>query len=308
MEYDGSQTGIEPDTTKDLQSSIGAPMSLSIGDLTVACVSGGHLRLDGGSMFGVVPKALWQRRSAPDDQNRILLATNCLLVRSPTQTVLVDTGYGGKASDRDRQHFALECENVLVNNLAAIGVEPEHIDLVILTHLHFDHAGGCTANDSSGQPVPVFPRARYVIQQHEWDDATADLPELTGNYFKRDFLPLQEAGQLELIDGEAELIPGLTCRLTGGHTRGHQIIHLSSGGHQAIYPADLCPSTAHLRTFWTMAYDQYPLALRRIKPRVLGDAADQQWLVIFDHDPQVQAAYLTRDPKQEFAVRERVAI
>lgn len=283
-------------------------MTMQLGDLEVDAVSGGRLWIDGGNIFGVVPKVLWQKQSAPDDRNRIELETNCLLVRTETATVLIDTGYGSKATDRQRDNHAMEDGKPLVENLSRIGIEPADVDMVILTHLHFDHAGGSTFIDGSGTPRPTFPRARYVVQRREWEDATADLPELSGAYFNRDFVPFDQDGQLELIDGEVDLMPGISTRLTGGHTRGHQIILLGSGDQRAVCPADLCPTTAHLPTFWTTSYDQFLLTLRRIKPDVLGEAADNNWLVLFGHDPLVKAAYLNRDDKRQFVVREQVTL
>ncbi|MCE9589427.1 MAG: MBL fold metallo-hydrolase [Planctomycetes bacterium] len=283
-------------------------MGHRIGDLELEVVSGGRLRLDGGTMFGVVPRVLWQRKSPPDERNRILLDTNCLLIRSPVGLVLIDTGYGGKATQRDRDNFALEEGSPLLRNLAAVGVRPDDIAVVILTHLHFDHAGGVTELDESGVPRPVFRRAMHLVQRLEWEDATGRLPELAGAYFERDFLPLADAGLLELVDGDARPIPGIELRLTGGHTRGHQVVLLHNSDRHAIYTGDLAPTTAHLRAFWTMAYDQSLLEQRRLKPRLLGEAADRDWLVIFDHDPNIRAAHLARDAKEEFVVRESVPL
>lgn len=283
-------------------------MSLKLGTIELTSISGGRLWIDGGNMFGVVPKVLWQRHCPPDDRNRILLETNCLLVRTSEHLVLIDSGYGSKLDEKGRANFAAEEGHPLVRNLAAAGVRPEEIGLVILTHLHFDHAGGCTVVDGAAGLRPTFSRARHLIQRAEWDDATGNLPELAGAYFSRDFVPLEEAGLVEFVDGDAEIFPGLTVRLTGGHTRGQQIAFLGEGEEQAVYLADLCPFAAHMRTFWSMAYDQFPLEQRRVKPRVLGEAADRGWPVLFDHDPQTKAAYIQRDVKQDFSVRETIAL
>ena len=280
---------------------------IHVGSLELQTVSGGRLWIDGGNMFGVVPKVLWQDQCPPDDRNRIPLETNCLLVRSANGLALIDTGYG-QATPRLRENHSLKPGRPLVENLLKNGVEPDAIDLVVLTHLHFDHAGGCTSVDDSGQTTPTFSRARYVVQESEWEDATADQPELAGCYFKRHFAPLEKAGQLQLIRGDTELLPGMSTRLTRGHTRGHQMISFKSGDRRAVYLADLCPTSAHLSTFWGMAYDQEPLTLPRIKPVVLGEAADNDWLVLFEHDPAVRAAFLSRDEKREFVVREEVAL
>jgi glyoxylase-like metal-dependent hydrolase (beta-lactamase superfamily II) len=274
---------------------------LSIGDFQISFISGGHLRIDGGNMFGVVPRVLWEQESPPDDQHRIELATNCALVRTRNSLGIIDTGYGGKAPPKFRQRHAMEDGAPVARNLAATGIAPDEIDWVILTHLHFDHAGGATFRDEGGRPRPTFPRARHFVQRIEWDDAVRNLPELAGAYFADDFVPLQEAGLVELIDGSAEIAPGICTQLTGGHTRGHQIIHLQSASASAVCLADICPTTAHLRTFWTMAYDQFPLAVRRNKPVVLNDIVDQHRVALFSHDPHVAAARLSRESDNEWA-------
>jgi glyoxylase-like metal-dependent hydrolase (beta-lactamase superfamily II) len=271
-------------------------------------VSGGTLWIDGGNMFGVVPRVLWQRKCPPDEQNRILLETNCLLVRTAGHRILIDSGYGSKLDDKSRANCGAQEGDPLLRSLAAQGIVPDDIDIVILTHLHFDHAGGCTLLNGESGLRPTFPRARHFVQRCEWDDATANLPELAGSYFPRDFVPLEEAGLVEFVDDEAEILPGLRVLRTGGHTRGHQIIYIGRPGQRAVYLADMCPYAAHMRTFWSMAYDQFPLDQRRVKPKVLGEAADSGDIVLFDHDPQIKAARIARDAKQEFTVRELIPL
>jgi len=267
---------------------------ISIGDIQVTIVSGGRMRLDGGTMFGVVPRVLWQRVSPPDDQHRVLLDTNCMLVRTPNSVGLIDTGYGGKAPRKIRQRYALEDGAPLTRNLAVHRVMPDDIDWVILTHLHFDHAGGCTYRDEDRRLRLTFPRARHFVQRNEWDDAFGNPPELMGSYFSDDFTPLADAGLLELVDGSAEIVPGVTTQLTGGHTRGHQLVMLQSGDETAVLPADICPTTAHLETFWTMAYDQFPLTVRRVKPGILNDIVAHHRIAVFSHDPNTPVARLAR--------------
>ena len=285
-----------------------ASMGFKLGDLDLQVISGGRFRLDGGILFGVVPKVLWQRRAEPNDLNRIQLETNCLLVHTPEHNVLIDTGYGNKGGARQRVNYELEAGHRLTENLMGVGIEPDSIDVVIQTHLHFDHAGGCTVVDETGGLRPTFPHARYFVQEAEWEDATCDRPELAGTYMRPDFMSIKETGVLELVNGDTDLMPGIGCCATGGHTRGHQILYLGTGHERAVYLGDLCPTSWHLQTFWAMAYDQYPLDLRRIKLRVLGEAADHDWLVLFAHDAQVKAAYLRRDDKQQFVVREQIAL
>jgi glyoxylase-like metal-dependent hydrolase (beta-lactamase superfamily II) len=273
-----------------------------IGDLRLTIVSGGRLRIDGGNMFGVIPRALWERKSPPDELNRIQLETNCILVRTPESLGLVDTGYGGKAPTKLRMRYALEEGVPLARNLAAIGIAPREIDWVILTHLHFDHAGGTTLRDDEGRLTPMFPRARHYVQRTEWDDAMSNVPELAGSYFSDDIAPLDDAGLVELIDGGVQISTGVTTHVTGGHTRGHQIVRFESGDDSAVCLADICPTTAHLPTFWTMAYDQFPLAVRRVKPTVLIDIADNHRIALFSHDPQITSARISRESEAEWIV------
>jgi len=273
---------------------------LSIGDIQVTFVSGGSLRIDGGNMFGVVPRVMWEREAPPDAQHRIPLETNCMLIRTPDSLGLIDTGYGSKAPAKFRQRHSLDDGTSLVKNLAAIGVKPDDITWLILTHLHFDHAGGATFRDANGQLRPTFPRARHIVQRAEWDDAVSNLPELAGAYYPDDFIPLQKADLVDLIDGDAEVAPGIHTQLTGGHTRGHQLVRIESAGDSAVCLADICPTIAHLRTFWTMAYDQYLLTVRRIKPAILNDIVDHRRVALFSHDPCITAALLSRHSENEW--------
>lgn len=282
---------------------LGLQTRLAEGIPSVQTVSGGTMRLDGGTMFGVVPKTLWERKTSADEHNRIALDTRCLLVRVDNQTILVDSGYGDKHGPRWREHHGPRSGHLLLENLKTLGISSQEIDIVILTHLHFDHAGGCTRRDAKGNLEPTFPRARHVVQQAEWEDATGDLPELVGAYFKEDFLPLADAGLVELVHGDAEIARGVHVRYTGGHTRGHQIVQIDTCLGPGLFVADLCPTIAHIRTFWTMAYDQYLLDVRRAKPRVLGEAADLGWPVFFEHDPHIAVAYLARHEKKEFVLQ-----
>jgi glyoxylase-like metal-dependent hydrolase (beta-lactamase superfamily II) len=258
-------------------------------------VSGGGFSLDGGAMFGVVPRPLWERLAPPDDQHRIPLQTNCLLVRAFGRTILVDAGYGGKAPNSVREQYSLEPGEPLLTSLLAMGVTREMVDVVVLTHLHFDHAGGGTRFDSRGDIEPTFPNATYFVQRTEWEDAVAQYPELCGTYFRKDFLPLYEGGQLQLLDGDALVAPGIQVMLVGGHTRGMQIVYLEHRARGAVFLADLCPTWRHLPTPWTMAYDQCARDVRRVKPSVLQRAARERVVAVFGHDEAIPAATLRAD-------------
>jgi glyoxylase-like metal-dependent hydrolase (beta-lactamase superfamily II) len=276
-----------------------------IGDIRLEFVSGGRLWIDGGNMFGVVPRVMWEKVSPPDEQNRIQLETNCVLVRTGSSLGLIDTGYGGKASLKQRQRHVLDEGLPLARNLAARGVAPDEIDWVILTHLHFDHAGGVTYQDDEGLLRLMFPQARHVVQRIEWEDAKSNLPELAGAY-PDNFGPLEDARLLELIDGNTVIVRGVSTQVTGAHTRGHQIVRIESDGDSAVCLADICPTAGHLRTFWTMAYDQFPLEVRREKPIILNDIVDHHRIALFSHDPHIRAARLARVADDEWSVEERL--
>lgn len=280
---------------------------MQLGAFQLTTISGGRFRIDGGTMFGVVPKSLWSRVISAEEDNSIAQATNCVLVRTGAENVLIDTGYGSKLGPREQRIFRSESGDPLLQSLAAEGLGPDEIHRVILSHLHFDHAGGCTRIDAEGRVVPTFPNAEYVAQRMEWMYATAGFPELRGSYPQENLLPLQQSGQLRLIDGDAEICPGFRARVTGGHTVGHATIVLESQEQTAVYLGDCCPTWRHLPALWCMGYDLDLLTLRRVKPRVLGEIADRNWLALSDHDPDHAAAWLSRDEKREFSVREAIA-
>lgn len=277
---------------------------LQLGQWRLDTVSGGKFRLDGGVMYGVVPRSLWQSLTPPDEQNRIPFGIHCVLARNGRQTVLIDTGHGDKLSRLDRSAHALEPGDPLLDELAALDVAPGDVDAVVLSHLHWDHAGGATTFDAARRPIPTFPNAAYFIQRDEWEDAMSGVPELAGSYAPENFAPLAATGQLILVDDDQEILPGLWTRVTGGHTRAHQALLFESDGAAAIYLGDLCPAVTHVRRLWATAYDLYPVEIRRRKPEFLGEAADQGWWVLWDHDPQIAASRLARHAKREFEVVE----
>jgi glyoxylase-like metal-dependent hydrolase (beta-lactamase superfamily II) len=276
---------------------------MKLGQFTLSTVSGGRFRSDGGTMFGVVPKALWARLIEVDDDNCIAQATNCVLVQTGRRNVLIDTGYGSKLGAREKALLAAEEGDPIVASLAARNLAPEDIDMVILSHLHFDHAGGGIRREGD-RFITTFPRAEYVVQRLEWEIATAGYPELRAAYPLENITPLAESGQLRLVDGDVEITPGIRGRITGGHTSGQQALFIESQGEVAVYLADACPTWRHLPSLWCMSYDMDLLQARRIKPILLGEIADRGWLALCDHDPDHAAARLVRDPKRDFAVAE----
>lgn len=279
---------------------------MQLGRLQLQTVSGGTWRIDGGTMFGVVPKALWSRVFRCDDGNTIAQDTNCVLVRDGDRTYLIDTGYGSKLSDKQRRIFHAEDGDPLLRNLQAIGVEAADVDAVLLSHLHFDHAGGATRHNDAGELVPTFPNAEYIVQRREWVTATGGFPELKGVYPQENLLPLRDSGQLRLVDGNVELVPGIRAWITGGHTQAHSAIVIESDGETAIYLGDLCPTTRHLPVLWGMSYDVDMLQLRRMKAEVLGKVAAENWLALFDHDPDHAAGRLRPDSKRDFKLLDAI--
>lgn len=265
----------------------------TLGDLELVSLYDGFLRLDGGSMFGVVPRTLWSPRVPSDDRNRILLAMRPLLVRGE-QTVLIDAGLGDKDDATFHDIYGVERSRHLDHALADAGISADEIDVVIATHLHFDHAGGFTVPDGSGRVRPRFPRARYVVRRGEWNDATHPNERNRASYLADNFAPLAEAGVLELVDDDGAVAPGIRLERTAGHTASHQSVWIESRGQQAVFAGDLIPTVAHVPEPWIMGYDLYPLDTLASKKRLLSAAEAADALVFFEHDPSVAAARLHR--------------
>jgi methylmalonyl-CoA epimerase len=264
----------------------------SVGDLELISLSDGFFRLDGGSMFGVVPKTLWSARAEADDRNRILLAMRPLLVRG-ARTMLIDAGMGDKENEKFHDLYGVDRRRHLDHTLAEAGVAPEEIDIVLASHLHFDHAGGFTVRDGSGRARPRFPRAQYVVRRGEWEDATHPNARTRASYLLDNYVPLADAGVLQLVDDDQTIMPGVRVRRTGGHTPHHQAVLIESRGQRAAFVADLIPTTAHLPDAWVMGYDLNPLESMTAKREFVREAIDGKILVFFEHDPAVAAGYLT---------------
>lgn len=266
---------------------------MQLGNAQLTLVSDGTIRMDGGTMFGVVPKVIWGRAGPADRRNRVEMGLNCLLIRTAGKNVLVDTGVGAKHSQKVRAIYHMRAGQ-LVPNLARVGLAPTDIDLVVLTHLHFDHAGGCTRRDRNGDLKPVFPKATYLVQRQDWQEATQTNERTRPAYLPEDFLPLEAAQQLELLDGDTELLPGLWVRRTGGHTAGHQMVYIESAGERAACLGDVLPMPQHLPVHYMTAFDMYPLETLDAKRRWLNQAEQENWLLVFGHGTDQKAGYLTR--------------
>jgi glyoxylase-like metal-dependent hydrolase (beta-lactamase superfamily II) len=268
----------------------------------VHAIQAGGQKLDGGAMFGVVPKPLWERRIQPDDRNRIQLGMRCLLVEHESGLVLIDTGAGNKENEKFHDIYGVENRGAdgatqLEDGLRELGYAPKDISLVINSHLHFDHAGGNTTRTADGKTVSTFPKARYVVQQGEYEYATHTNERTAASYFPHNFVPVQESGQFDFVTGEKVIVAGISTLPTPGHVPHHQGIRLESDGEVAFYIADLVPTTSHLPLPWIMGYDVEPLVTLETKRRILARAVEEQWLIVFEHDAKTPWSEITHDGK-----------
>jgi glyoxylase-like metal-dependent hydrolase (beta-lactamase superfamily II) len=271
-----------------------APRSFALGEARVTVLHDGTIALDGGAMFGVVPRVVWEKRDPPDDRNRVTLGLNVALIESGGKRVLVDTGMGERWTEKEVRLYRIDRSTTLLGGLRACGLGPDDIDVVVNTHLHFDHSGGNTRLEG-GRVVPAFPRARYVVQRGEWDDATHPHERSRASYRGDDFLPVADAGQLDLIDGEAEVAPGVRAVRVGGHTTHHQMVVVESGGETLVVPTDLLPTASHLPLPFVMGYDLFPVATLEAKRKLLQSAAEGGWRILFYHDARTPLGRVRRD-------------
>ena len=259
----------------------------------VKILSDGVIKLDAGSVFGQVPKTAWENTIKVDRQNRITLGLNCLLLQVCGKNVLVDTGFGSKDNDNDKQTLGL-VPSRLLKGLKGAGLTPRDINAVILSHLHFDHCGGCTRLDRAGDLVPTFPKATYYVQRECWEDAGSPNERCQGAHRTENFLPIEERSQLELIDGDTEIFPGLNVIVTGGHARGHQMVLFNHGGERVVFLGDIIPTHHHLNLPVISAFDYSPENTLEQKREILADAYGQGWLIVFSHGHDTKAGYLDR--------------
>jgi glyoxylase-like metal-dependent hydrolase (beta-lactamase superfamily II) len=273
-----------------------------VGGLTVHAIQAGGQRLDGGAMFGVVPKPLWEKRIPADARNRIQLALRCLLIEHPSGLILIDTGAGNKENEKFKDIYGLENEGadggtLLEDGLKEIGVTPDDIAIVINTHLHFDHAGGNTRTRPDGSLEISFPNATYIVRRGEYDYAMNSNERTAASYFERNWVPLDQADKIEWVSREKEIVKGVRVIPTPGHTPFHQSVLIESAGERAFYLGDIVPTHAHLPLPWIMGYDVEPLVSLETKRRILKQALDEQWLMIFEHDAGVAWGYVEHDGK-----------
>ncbi|MGB0543752.1 MAG: MBL fold metallo-hydrolase [Longimicrobiales bacterium] len=280
----------------------GLPLSRSIqvGSVRMHGIEAGVQQLDGGAMFGVVPKPLWERRIPADLRNRIPLALRCLLVEAPNALVLIDTGIGNKYGEKFADIYGVLNAGEptrLEDGIRDAGFDPSDVDIVLSTHLHFDHAGGNTVRDESGVIRPSFPNARYVVQRGELDFAHSQNERIRASYLLENFEPITEAGLWHLVEGEADVTEGISVVPTPGHTPHHQSVLIRSDDETACFLADVCPTSAHLPLPWIMGYDLEPLVTLESKRGLWQRAREEDWLLVFEHDPRVPWGRL--DPAED---------
>jgi len=262
---------------------------MTLGNFELTILSDGNYYVDGGAMFGFIPKVMWEKRIAPDERNTIPLATNSLLVRTGKQNVLIETGIGNKLNEKSQAIYRNQA--LLMKSFEQAGISPDEIDIVINTHLHFDHCGWNTYY-KDGKPVATFPRATYYVQEGELRHAHEQHERDRVSYMTDNYDPLVNSGQMKLLNGDAEIVPGISVKVYSGHTRDMQAVIVRSGGKVAAYPSDLVSDAKHLDPTWTLGFDLYPLESIANKHQFYEVAIPQQWVVVFTHDHELPWAYL----------------
>ena len=264
---------------------------MKLGEFQVYAASDGVGWFDGGAIFGVVPKPLWSRFVEGDERNRVPIGLNSLLIRTPSCTALIDAGMGWEDwPPKKRDIYALDNTTNLISSLKGLDVEPEDIDLVLLTHLHIDHVGWCVVDGK-----PVFSKAKHILQKQEWRDATNPHPVRKGAYLPHQFMPLKEHDLLELIDGDAEIAPGIRAVAAGGHTLGYQTFSVESEGEQLFFLGETIGTQHHIRPAYLMAYDLYPVEVAEFKVDIIARGIRENWLFFFEHDPELTFARFEDD-------------
>lgn len=270
---------------------------MKIGPYQLYAVETGRFALDGGAMFGIIPKPLWAKTNPPDERNRIELAARALLIVGEGRKILVDNGNGGKFTDKQVDIYRLDHSRFTLDaSLSSLGLSRADITDVLLTHLHFDHAGGSTVREN-GALKPAFPNARYYVQKSHWQQALNPTEKDRGSFMPDDYLPLKEHGVLELVDGEFEIFPNISLLVMNGHTAAQQLPKISDGRTTLLYCCDLFPTTSHIPLPYIMAYDLRPLTTLDEKKKILKSATDQNWILFFEHDPNTVAGNVQRTEK-----------
>ena len=282
---------------------------LALGDARLTMLNGGNFRLDGGAMHGVVPKTLWSRLVSCDALNRCEYTTRCLLIEVAGRSVLVETGNGDKFSPKLKDIYGIDHDRAIGDALREVGLEPDAIDTVVMTHMHFDHSGGTTRKNAAGALEPVFRRARHVVQAREWQDATHPHERNRASYLAENVLPLADAGLLQIVEGETEIAPGVRVVPTPGHTAGHQSVLVGAGdGPKALFLGDVVPTAVHTRLPWVMGYDLEPARTVETKRALFTRALAENWLLLWGHDRDHMGGRLRLDKDGNFEIRETVEV
>jgi glyoxylase-like metal-dependent hydrolase (beta-lactamase superfamily II) len=273
---------------------------LTLGDFELTAISDGLYHLDGGNFFGVVPKVMWERKMKADEKNLVPVGLNSVLVRSGHHTVLIETGIGNKLPDRMGKIYGQPAQ--LLENLGAAGISPEDVDVVINTHLHFDHCGWNTVRQGD-KMVATFPKAQYYVQEGEWQHGHRQHERDAISYISDNYDPLIASGQMKLLHGDQEISPGIFVKIFPGHTQNMQAVIIKSGGKTACYISDLIPTTAHIDLTWVMAFDLFPLQTIESRKSYYAQAIPGKWLTIFTHDPKTPWAYVEKDEMGKMVAR-----
>lgn len=271
---------------------------MQIGSYQVELIDAGRYKLDGGAMFGVVPRNLWEKENPPDEKNRITMSLNTLLIIRDGRIILVDTGVGAKFSEKYQQIYAVDySEHSLLKSLATKNIQPEDVTDVIITHLHFDHVGGATYYDEEGKLKLRFPNADHYIQKRQLDWAQKRFPKDRASYLVENIDPLLHSNQLKILDGAHVLETGLELILSEGHTVAQQMVHVSGLQQNLLYAADMIPMSAHIPVPWVMAYDLYPVITIQEKEEHLKKVVEQEWMIFFEHDPHVHCGTIEQEDR-----------
>jgi glyoxylase-like metal-dependent hydrolase (beta-lactamase superfamily II) len=270
----------------------------TIGSFDLTALSDGNYLLDGGAFFGVIPKTLWSKRLLPDEKNRVASGLNSVLVRTGEKNMLIETGIGNKLSEKMAEIFGQPAK--LLENLSAAGLSPNQIDIVINSHLHFDHCGWNTSRQN-GAIVPTFPNATYYVQEGEWKHAHEGQRDSV-SYLHENYDPLVESGQMKLLRGNQGIVPGVSVEVFPGHTRDMQAVLVQSGGKTACYISDLIPTSAHVDLNWVMAFDLYPVETIESRKRYYARAIPGNWLTMFTHDPEMPWGYVEKDERGKIVI------
>lgn len=265
---------------------------MRLGDFEIDFLSDGTFKLDGGAMFGIVPKPLWTREREADERNRMLLSCNCPLIRTGKHVILIDCGLGRKWNDKQRDIYAIDPQPTLLNQLAAHGLKPSDVTILVHTHLHLDHAGWNTQLNAKGEAEPVFVNARHIVERRELEVARKPNEIQRGTYLAHNVAPIDADKGWDVFEDTREVVPGISLFRTGGHTFGHSCLRIESGGQKALFIGEMMPTTAHRHLPWIMSYDLYPLESLENKRRLFAECVTNNTLVLLDHDPTAFAVRL----------------